>query len=637
MHREPQELLLVRRGPSAVAAVDPWLKGLTWRLKLSFGLDHALDLIRQHPPSVVLVEPMHTAQRSTELLGWLEGVCSILPVILVGSEMDADQEACLRGLGIFQLVTPRDLERGVLTGLLEEALAWGLQTGRRRPPAPSSLLVLEWSLDGLLEGVSEPLAHALGWPVKALVGQGLERVIPPASLALRDRWVQAGTQRLQLLRRDGTTWPVTLTRQPVLGAAGLPVRMVGEVQGTASRRTPDGWSHRRVMLVAQKLKAERTSQAKSRFMAAIGHDLRQPMHALGLFVEDLRRTCAEPATQTVLNHMTQSLNSMSSLLDAVLALSRLDADQLVPSLMAFPIDQILARLSAAHRGAAQDKGLRLMVGTSGAHVMSDPALVERILNNLVANAIRYTARGGVLVTCRLRGERLLIQVWDTGVGIAPQEQEAVFREFYRVANDQVAHDGAGLGLGLSIVRSCANVLGLQIGLRSEPGRGSCFSFHLPLAAVEEPDGPRVPMVQEETSWTPDGTLSMTLLLIGTDSCSETSLKPLLESWGCRVILASTLREAQIAASHIGGRLHVLMGVLSPGAEALVWSAIGSLRAARGVKLPAILITTDTSLHATRLARLHDVMLLGRPVLPARLHGLIGSLGGACRGDQAALS
>lgn len=534
---EPQELLLVRCSPSLGARVEPWLRDLTWSVRQSFSLDHALDQIRQRPPSVLLVEPSPAVQPDSDLHGWLEGVCSILPVILMMPDMGPVHAAQLRRLGVFELITPQDLELGALSGLLAAA--------------------------------------------------------PGRFASAR----------------------------------------IGPIHAQASGEAADHARHVQVMLVVRRLQAERASQAKSRFLAGIGHDLRQPLHALSLFVEDLRRLCTEPCAQAVMNHMSASLQSMGALLDSVQVVSRLDTEPLVPALMALPIGPMLARLRATHQGAALAKGLRLAVVDCRAEVMSDPGLLERILNNLVANAVQYTDRGGVLVACRRRGDRLLIQVWDTGVGIAPEEQEAVFREFYQVA---AQGPSAGSGLGLSIVRRCADALGLRIGLRSEPGRGSCFFFELPCASMTDHGAGGVPLVQDQPGWQPAGPLGLTLMLIGADHACRMALAPLLERWGCRVLQASTLREAQIAASRASGGLQALIGVLSPGAEALVWSAVRSVRSARDAKLPAILITTDTSLHATRLARRQEVMLVNRPVLPVRLYGLLAWLGNGA-GDQPARS
>ena len=638
---DPPELLLVRRGRRSMAVREAWLDALAWRVRECYSLDHALDLLKQHTPSVVLVDQMPSNQWSSDLLGWLESVCALLPVIMVHDDMDPDQEACLRGIGVFQMVGRQDLTAQHLSRLLEDALAWGLKTGRWRQPTPWSLMVMEWDMAGRLTGLSGPLAHALGWPCQALIGADLGKVVAPASLTLRDRWMRSGTQRLQMLRQDGSTWPAAVVRQAVLGADGEPVRILGEFRSLGTRRGLDGWGQKRVMLVAQKLKAERASLAKSRFMAAMSHDLRQPMHAMGLFIEELRRTLPQSPQLSVIDSLSMSLDSMSSLLDSVLTLSRLEADQWVPDRVPFSIEPMLIRLRTAHRVAAREKGLRLEVASCSAQVLSDPTLLERTLGNLMANAVQYTVRGGVLLTCRLRGDRLRVQVWDTGVGIPPEEQEAVFQAFHRVEHEQAPHDG--VGLGLSIVRSCAAVLGLQLGLRSVVGRGSCFRVDIPLAQADavsgppaplalmsltplSPKAPPVPIVEEPCTWLPQGSLALTVLILDPDGSGGQALRPLLEGWGCRVVQARTLRAARLSIGPGEQRPHLLIGVLSGEDDLPVWSSLQAIRLSGPSVLPAIVITTDSSLHAARQARLQRVTLMNRPVPPARLHGLMASLG-----------
>jgi signal transduction histidine kinase len=203
-----------------------------------------------------------------------------------------------------------------------------------------------------------------------------------------------------------------------------------------------------------------------------------------MFVEELRRPADPAQTAGLLEHMARSLASMESLLDSVLALSRLESAQMTPNLQAFELEPMLERLRLNHRTTARLKGLRYSVASSEAVVVSDPVLLERMLSNLVVNALQYTHQGGVLLTCRRRGSGLRLQVWDTGVGIAPEQQHAVFREFYRIEEDNDSRKG--VGLGLAIVRSCANLLGLDVALRSEVDRGSCFTIEVPLAAAAEP-------------------------------------------------------------------------------------------------------------------------------------------------------
>lgn len=479
----PPEVLWVGQTPERFRAVEQLLADQPWQLRPSFSLDHALDLMRPHLPSVVVIDAGPGSGWGPVLPHWIECVSTVLPVIVLGDGLDAELLARLEGLGIFRHAEPQALDGPSMSDLLDDALLWAHQTGRRRWAHPA-VLTMSWRSDGGLVNMSPAMLEALGWRVDDLAGKRLDDVVAAPSLGLRERWLDAGTQHLQLRRIDGSLWPVSVTRQPLLSGTTGEVQVLGVFNDTAWLRRLDRWSQRRVSLVTQKLKAERASQVKSRFMAAITHDLRQPMQAIGLFITELRRRSGDTDGLRLLDHMATSLASMESLLDSMLALARLEAPDMVPSLSSFPIEPLLVRLRIHHSATARHKDLRFGVASHDAVVVSDPALLERILSNLVANALQYTEHGGVLVTCRLRGDRLQMQVWDTGLGIPEEHRDAVFHEFYRIEG----RPGRGVGLGLSIVRSCAHLLGLQVDLRSVVGRGSCFTVHVPLAGPGTVDG-----------------------------------------------------------------------------------------------------------------------------------------------------
>ena len=209
-------------------------------------------------------------------------------------------------------------------------------------------------------------------------------------------------------------------------------------------------------LRAQKDLAEQASLSKSRFLAAASHDLRQPIHALSLFVGALSRREMDDETRRLVLQIEASVESMDGLFASLLDISRLDAGVVRPRLRSFPIAPMLERICADHAAAAQGKGLSLKLLTSRAHVHSDPALLERILRNFVSNAVRHTIRGRVLVGCRL-GRRLRLEVWDTGPGVAPEHRQRIFDEFFQVENAE-RDRGKGLGLGLAIVTRLASLL-----------------------------------------------------------------------------------------------------------------------------------------------------------------------------------
>jgi two-component system, sensor histidine kinase len=228
--------------------------------------------------------------------------------------------------------------------------------------------------------------------------------------------------------------------------------------------------------------AENANLAKSKFLAAASHDLRQPVHALGLFVGALRGFAMPPAAEPLIDQIETSINALDDLFSALLNISRLDAGVVAAERRPFAIRSALDRVCREYVHEAGATGVRLEWMDCAAIVDSDPVLIERVLRNLVSNAVRYTERGRILVGCRRRGPAIALQVWDTGVGIPADEQTRVFQEYYQVGNPE--RDRAkGLGLGLAIVRRLAELLGCELKLRSEPGRGSCFEVALPLAKV----------------------------------------------------------------------------------------------------------------------------------------------------------
>ncbi len=227
--------------------------------------------------------------------------------------------------------------------------------------------------------------------------------------------------------------------------------------------------------------AQRALQEKTRFMAAVTHDLQQPIYALSLATESMARRRADGVSSEALNQMQSAVFAADELLSSLAMQVRLDRDDLQPDIEVFSVQDMLERIDALFATRAQKQGLRWRVLPSLCEVRSNSLLLERMVCNLVSNAMRYTLEGGVLLSCRVRSGHLLIQVWDTGPGIPVREHSTIFEAHYRGSAAQ-SHD-KGLGLGLSIVSRCAGLLDIRVGLKSVPGRGSCFALWVPLAHV----------------------------------------------------------------------------------------------------------------------------------------------------------
>lgn len=379
-------------------------------------------------------------------------------------------------------------------------------------------------------------------------------------------------------------------------------------------------------LRAKKEEAESATLAKSRFLAAASHDLRQPTHALGLFVARLAQLPHDEETHRLVGNLDASVQAMQNLLDALLDISRFEAGAIRPNVTAFPLANVLNLLRSELETLALDKGLSLRVRPCDAWVTSDAALLHRILLNLVSNALRYTQSGGVVVGCRSigSGSGLRIEVWDSGIGIPPEHRQDIFREFFQVGN--VERDRRkGLGLGLNIVERTARLLGHPLGVCSVPGRGSRFTLEVPRAASREWFEPVVAEVL-----LPDELAGLSVLLVEDDTLSATALAELLLSWGCEVRIAEGLHGALWHLKQ-GFRPDLLISDYRLSQEESGIDVTRRVRDACGRPLPVLLISGDTDTGFLQSAREAGLTLLHKPLRPAKLRALMRRL---LRADEA---
>lgn len=233
--------------------------------------------------------------------------------------------------------------------------------------------------------------------------------------------------------------------------------------------------------------AQQADHSKTRFLAAASHDLRQPLQALGLYIAALAQRPLPGDIKDIVDKIESSLEALEQLLDGLLDISRLDSGAVEAHSMTFPLQSLFSRMSLEFDPLAERKGLRFRVISTDAMIRSDPALLERILRNLLSNAIRYTRSGGVVAGCRRRDGAWRIEIWDSGVGIAPDDQKEIFREFRQLSRG-TANERQGLGLGLAIVERLSRLLGLDIEVRSLVGKGSMFAIVLPAPQIDETEG-----------------------------------------------------------------------------------------------------------------------------------------------------
>ena len=369
--------------------------------------------------------------------------------------------------------------------------------------------------------------------------------------------------------------------------------------------------------------AEIANRAKTQFFTAASHDLRQPLHAMGLFAEALRQRVHEPEVAQLVNSINESVDALEGLFSELLDITRIDSGGIEVHDQHFEVGDILRKLRLHFEPAAFEKGLGLRL-RGGKHVVfADPLLVERILRNLVSNAIRYTNDGSVLVGCRRRSDRILLQVWDTGVGIREQEQAKIFDEFYQVPGGRVVdpEQRKGLGLGLAIVKRLAQLMKAPLTMRSQPGRGTVFTLELPPGKT-----PRAP-AQALPGKGPVGiTLAGRLIVIVEDEPAvRAGLEVLLKGWGAEIAafesVAESARWAQASdPTVVKPDLLIVDYRLEEGRTGV--DAIRALRDRFGAAVPAILVTGSTMTGHEKEAQAHDFHLLIKPVVPNKLRAMI---------------
>ncbi|MBP9118642.1 MAG: response regulator [Methyloversatilis sp.] len=361
--------------------------------------------------------------------------------------------------------------------------------------------------------------------------------------------------------------------------------------------------------------AERANHAKSRFLAAASHDLRQPMHALGLFVAELAERLHGSEHRPLIRQIEESVGAMEDLLDALLDMSKLDAGGVTARRSEFPLQPLLSRVLEDFSADALQRGLRLKLRATDLWVESDPLLLERIMINLVSNAVRYTQYGGVLVAARRLGDRVRIEVRDSGPGIPEEAHEMIFEEFYQLQNPARIR-GQGLGLGLCIVRRLAGLLSHDVTVRSRTGKGSVFAIEVPRGeGVERTQHERPPEVLPDR-------ISLFVVVIDDDAASRTSIAGLLASWGCHVLCAATLSEARDAMRQREKQPVLILCDFRLAAVASGIDVLDALLAEETGDIAAALVTGDTDPHVRRLAAERGYPVLHKPVRPARLRVLI---------------
>jgi signal transduction histidine kinase/CheY-like chemotaxis protein len=362
--------------------------------------------------------------------------------------------------------------------------------------------------------------------------------------------------------------------------------------------------------------AETANRAKTQFFASASHDLRQPLHAMGLFAAALSEKTHDPEVRHVVDSINSSVHALEALFSELLDIAKIDSGAMQPVLAPFALAEMFGRLQSDFEAEAAAKGLKLAV-EGGAHVVtSDALLLERIIRNLLSNAIRYTAEGAVRLTAVSTGDRIQIEVADTGIGIREEDRQRIFEEFIQLGNP-ARTSVKGMGLGLSIVQRLCGLLGYELAVDSVYGGGSTFGFVVPGGLA-----PKVPREEHARAKDHADLSGRLVVAIDDEAAIVEGMRVLLAGWGAEVI-SSLTGDDVIEAVHAAGRMpDIIIADYRLGSGATGTEVVERLRRELDPEIPAIMVSGSTAPDLVSAARASRCELLLKPVQPEKLRELI---------------
>ena len=415
---------------------------------------------------------------------------------------------------------------------------------------------------------------------------------------------------LEMRHRDGSTFFAKLDSVAQPTAVGTEPQCLTLISDISQFKRAEVESQR------AREAAEQANQAKSHFLAAASHDLRQPLQALTTITDLLKMTLDDTEALGLVGNMSKCLVNMNELFTALLHINQLESGSITPEPRAFPAGDLLCQAVSAYRPLAEQKGLSLRVVHCSAVIRSDPVLLGEIVDNLVSNAIRYTNTGRVLLGCRRRGPIVRIEVWDTGIGIPEDQRERIFEDYYQLGNP-ARERRKGLGLGLSIVDRTARLL--QHEIEMTPWKhGSLFAVEVPLAGMQEANHRRLAGIASRS----DTARTASVLVVDDNKVVRLSLTYLLESYGFQVTAAMSLPDAMALAGGAAEPFDFIVTDYRLPDDMTGLELITSINAALGSAVPAVIITGDLEVRNLPEVAASGIEVLHKPVRDVTLIGKI---------------
>jgi PAS domain S-box-containing protein len=486
--------------------------------------------------------------------------------------------------------------------------------------APDAMIIIDAS--GLVLFANHQTTALFGYSRDAVIGRKVEMLLPERfryrHVGHRSSYAEAGRARpmgigldLFALRANGTEFPVEISLSPIRD--GTELLIAAAIRDVTDRKRAER------ELKEARAEADRANLAKSRFLATASHDLRQPLQTLGMLNGTLRRFISEPEGLEALGQQELAIRSMSRLLNALLDISKLESGAIEPDITDFRVAALFEELRGEFASLARSKGLQFSVEASADSVHSDPSLVGQILRNLVANAIKYTNSGSVVLVCRRDADVVHVDVRDSGIGIPPEQLHYIYDEFYQVGvGANTSRDG--YGLGLSIVQRLVKLLGLRINVDSRVGVGSTFSLALPLGAAATAAAPRA----RATAPTSRPGVQQHVLLVEDDPGVRNATRVFLKGEGYRVTATASLNEAMRCASETRD-IDIIVSDYHLGGGGTGTEVIASVRNILNRATAAVLVTGDTSSAMRELGRDAQLRITSKPINADEMLALIKEL------------